>query len=180
MLKEGQRRCLEVEVGGVWCLPRIKTTHESGAQERGRDKAGGSRRGRACSHLHEDSQVVFVDAVSSLSRVCSPPDSPVHGILQARTLEWVVIPFSKGSSRPWDGTCISCTCRRVLYHLSILRAGGGLHNIWGRKWMLEEERLMQERKCKNFPESGEWAGPEQQPRGEHGGFVMAICSWIQA
>ena len=112
--------------------------------------------------------------------VCSPPDSPVHGILQARTLEWVVIPFSKGSSRPWDGTCISCTCRRVLYHLSILRAGGGLHNIWGRKWMLEEERLMQERKCKNFPESGEWAGPEQQPRGEHGGFVMAICSWIQA
>lgn len=35
MLKEGQRRCLEVEVGGVWCLPRIKTTHESGAQERG-------------------------------------------------------------------------------------------------------------------------------------------------
>jgi len=27
---------------------------------------------------------------------CSPPDSSLHGILQARILEWVVIPFSRG------------------------------------------------------------------------------------
>ena len=31
-------------------------------------------------------------------RDCSLPGSSVHGILQARTLEWVAIPFSKGSS----------------------------------------------------------------------------------
>ena len=31
---------------------------------------------------------------------CSPPGSSVHGILQARTLEWVAIPFSRGSFRP--------------------------------------------------------------------------------
>ena len=31
---------------------------------------------------------------------CSPPGSSVHGILQARIMEWVVIPFSKGSSGP--------------------------------------------------------------------------------
>ena len=31
---------------------------------------------------------------------CSPPDSSVHGILQARILEWVAIPFSRGSSQP--------------------------------------------------------------------------------
>ena len=31
---------------------------------------------------------------------CSPPGSPVHGILQARTLEWGAIPFSRGSSHP--------------------------------------------------------------------------------
>ena len=31
---------------------------------------------------------------------CSPLDSPVHGILQARILEWVAIPFSRGSSDP--------------------------------------------------------------------------------
>ena len=39
---------------------------------------------------------------------CSPPGSSVHGILQARILEWVTIPFSKGSSQPRDQTHISC------------------------------------------------------------------------
>ena len=33
---------------------------------------------------------------------CSPPNSSVHGILQARILEWVAISFSRGSSRPRD------------------------------------------------------------------------------
>ena len=32
----------------------------------------------------------------------SPPGSSVHGILQARILEWVAIPFSRGSSWPRD------------------------------------------------------------------------------
>ena len=31
---------------------------------------------------------------------CSPPGSSAHGILQARILEWVAIPFSRGSSQP--------------------------------------------------------------------------------
>ena len=35
---------------------------------------------------------------------CSPPDSSVHGILQARILELITVPFSKGSYRPRDGT----------------------------------------------------------------------------
>ena len=33
---------------------------------------------------------------------CSPPGPSVHGILQARLLEWVAIPFSRGSSQPRD------------------------------------------------------------------------------
>ena len=37
----------------------------------------------------------------------SPPGSPIPGILQARILEWVVIPFSSGSSQPSDLTCVS-------------------------------------------------------------------------
>ena len=43
----------------------------------------------------------------------SPPGSSVHGILQARTLEWGAMPSSRGSSRPRDQTRISCTagCR---------------------------------------------------------------------
>ena len=38
---------------------------------------------------------------------CSPPASSVRGILQARTLEWVAISFSKGSSLPRNRTCVS-------------------------------------------------------------------------
>ena len=40
---------------------------------------------------------------------CSNPGSSVHEILQARILEWVAIPFSKGSSWPRDQTQISCS-----------------------------------------------------------------------
>ena len=38
------------------------------------------------------------------SRDCSPPGSSVHGILQARILEWVTISYSRGSSQPRDQT----------------------------------------------------------------------------
>ena len=37
----------------------------------------------------------------------SPPGSSVHGIFQARILEWVAIPFSRGSSQPRDRTQVS-------------------------------------------------------------------------
>ena len=39
---------------------------------------------------------------------CNPPGSYVHGILQARILEWVAIPFSRGSSHMRDQTQVSC------------------------------------------------------------------------
>ena len=39
---------------------------------------------------------------------CNPPGSSVHGICQARILEWVAISFSRGSSRPKDRTHVSC------------------------------------------------------------------------
>ena len=38
---------------------------------------------------------------------CSPPGSSVHGIFQARVLEWVAISFSRGSSWPRDQTQVS-------------------------------------------------------------------------
>ena len=46
-------------------------------------------------------------------RDCSPPVFSVHGILQARTLEWVGIPFSRGSSPPRDWTQASYIAGRV-------------------------------------------------------------------
>jgi len=42
----------------------------------------------------------------------SPPGSSVHGILQARILEWTAIPFSRGSSWPRNQTQVSCTAGR--------------------------------------------------------------------
>ena len=39
---------------------------------------------------------------------CSPPGSSVHGISQARILEWAAISFSRGSSRPRDQNWVSC------------------------------------------------------------------------
>ena len=50
---------------------------------------------------------------------CSPPGSSVHGVFQARMLEWVAISFFRGSSQPRDQTCISCvSCigKQILYH----------------------------------------------------------------
>ena len=39
---------------------------------------------------------------------CNLPGSSLHGIFQARILDWVAISFSGGSSGPRDQTCVSC------------------------------------------------------------------------
>ena len=44
--------------------------------------------------------------------IYSPPGSSVHGIFQARILEWLTISFSSGSSQPRDKTRLSCTAGR--------------------------------------------------------------------
>jgi len=41
---------------------------------------------------------------------CGPPDSSTHGIFQVRTLEWVAISFTRGSSPPRDWTHVSISC----------------------------------------------------------------------
>ena len=50
---------------------------------------------------------------------CSLPGSSVHGILQARVLEGVAIPFSRRSSFLTQGSNLDLPhCRQILYHLS--------------------------------------------------------------
>ena len=65
---------------------------------------------------------------------CSPPDSSVHGILQARLLEWVAIPFFKESSQTRDRTRVFCIAGKILYHLShhggIMERGGLKLGAW--------------------------------------------------
>ena len=56
--------------------------------------------------VHAKSLQSYLTLCNSMD--CSPPGSSVHGLLQARTLEWVAMPSSKGPSQPRDQTCISC------------------------------------------------------------------------
>ena len=44
---------------------------------------------------------------------CIPPGSSAHGILQAKVLEWVAMPCSRGSSQPRDQTHVSCLALQV-------------------------------------------------------------------
>ena len=71
---------------------------------------------------------VYVKSLQSCPTLCNPtdcslPGSSVHGILQARTVEWVAMPSSRGSSQPRDQTSIS--------HLPALAGGFFTTNtIW--------------------------------------------------
>ena len=49
-----------------------------------------------------------VKVAQSYPTLCNPMDYTLHRILQARILEWVAFPFSRGSSQPRDGTQVSC------------------------------------------------------------------------
>ena len=65
---------------------------------------------------------VVSDSCDSMD--CVPPGSSVHGILQARILDWVAISYSRGSSQPRDQTYISrvsCIGKWILYHLGSLK-----------------------------------------------------------
>ena len=62
-------------------------------------------------------------------RDCSPPGSSVHGILQARILEWVAMPSSRDLPDPGDGIPISCIGRQLLYHQGHLRSPTVRHPV---------------------------------------------------
>ena len=105
-------------VWGAYCVSNVGT---SVAQQTKQIKISTSR------NLHSSGTYSLVGVVQSLKSCptlcnpmnCSPPGSSVHGILQARILEWVALPSSRASFRPRDWTrvsYVSCIDRRVLYH----------------------------------------------------------------
>ena len=68
-----------------------------------------------CAHTRAQLHLILCDPMD-----CSPPGSSVHGVFQARVLEWGAIFSSSGSSQPRDQTYnsgVSCFGRRILYHL---------------------------------------------------------------
>ena len=71
---------------------------------------------------------------------CNPPGSIVHGIFQARVLEWVAICYPRGSSQPRDQACISCgSCSgtwllyvpsRKPHYRHAYKVSAGPHSLW--------------------------------------------------
>ena len=112
---------------GLWYVWRGFRVRDGGAGSLGVMRAGKTSRGRCCvgawllgggnsagRRARERVNVLVAQSRLTLCNLmsCSPPGSSAHGILQARILEWVAIAFSRGSSRPRDGTWVSCTAGR--------------------------------------------------------------------
>ena len=75
----------------------------------------------ACGYELENAGTSGVVNCSVMSNYLKPQDfsSPccsVHRIFQARIVEWVAIPFSKGSSQFRYQSCISCIGKLIVYH----------------------------------------------------------------
>ena len=73
------------------------------------------------SHIHFKNRYVLIEQLCLTlcnPMDCSPPVSSVHGILQARILQWVTVSSFRGSSRPWDRTWSFPHCRQIVYRLS--------------------------------------------------------------
>ena len=90
----------------------------------------------------------------------NPPDSSVHGISQARILEWVAISFSRGSSRPRDWTHVSCIDKQVLYHLSHKQSP-----IW--VYPKSNERVLKRKKSR---ERKKWRREEA--------WIVSVVVWV--
>ena len=69
-------------------------------------------------------QQLKAKAAQSCQTLCDPVDYTVHGSLQARILEWVAVPFSRGSSQPRDWTQVS--------HIV-----GGFFTSWTIRWLIQ-------------------------------------------
>ena len=85
-----------------WCLfmehdPGIKGTWTPGLGEMAKGHTFCLEGSRLCV-----GHKVKVKAAQLCPTLCDPMDCIVHGILQARILEWVAFPFSRGSSQPRD------------------------------------------------------------------------------
>ena len=70
-----------------------------------------------CMKVKSESEVAQSCPTLSDPMGWSLPGSSVHGIFQARVLEWGAITFSRGSSRPRDQTQVSLIVGRCFYHL---------------------------------------------------------------
>ena len=117
---------------------------------------------------------------------CSPPGSFVHGILQARIVEWAAISFSRGPSWPRDWTRVSHICRQMLHPLSHQGSPRTLHRrtskrqgVEGALWDPEPIEIInsfqdfQQVNCWIFPCSETLYSPGYVRRGH----IISVNTW---
>ena len=100
---------------------------------------------------------------------CSPPGPSVHGILQARILEWAAIPFSKGSAQLRDQTSVSCIAGRFI-------------NIWANS-DVSLQRNLERKKLSCFPSRipwGQWWSRKQWFLTWDPGRTPPLFTWLRA
>ena len=116
---------------------------------------------------------------------CSLLGSSVHGISQAKILEWVAIPCSRGLSRPRDQTLISCLGRQILYHLGSPYSFFHLRvfNDPSHSWLQTSWKFKYRRKNKNSLDSHTIPLPSLR---EIAGFSLfcrlrdfLVCKWYK-
>ena len=119
---------------------------------------------------------------------CSPPGSSVHGILQARILEWVTISCSRGSSQPRDQTLVSYVSligvgRQVPYHQRHLDSGGATETSSSSSGGYSGDHAQSSRSCRHS-ENCEWLFARNCAKDKNLHFISHCsysysqrCSW---
>ena len=80
---------------------------------------GGDVRVLLSCHLDLCVDILKVKVTQSCPTLCDPVDNTVYGILQARILEWVALPFSRGAPQPRDWTRVFCIAGRFFQFSSV-------------------------------------------------------------
>ena len=102
---------------------------------------------------------VKVKVAQSSLTLWDPKDYTVHGVLQARILEWVAFPFSRGSSQPGDWTQVS-------------QMAGGFFTSWATREALWSRTCL---RCKRQRDTGLISGSGRSPGGGHGNLLQYSC-----
>ena len=105
------RSPLTAEAGWI-STPTTRPLTEGLEVPQGARRKGGRKHNEVCSLQNFSFSLVAKVCPTFDSMDCNLPGSSVHGILQARTLEWIAITFSRRPFQPRDQTRFSCTAGR--------------------------------------------------------------------
>ena len=115
--------------------------------------------------------------------LCDPTDYTIHGILQARILEWVAFPFSRGSSQLRDWTQVSCTADGFFTSLATRET----QSLWESSIIFKKAKVLTSKTLKavafkssnfcSFCSSSLWSSPLFAPFSSCWGSITLSWRW---